>query len=117
MKTAFQDPGRTTRNSGENAIFIADDAPVHLYVPKDHGIEAAIMNYEARIVSIRTPDRYGNIANFVFGYSGLDGHISDISSYLGAVVGRYATTEISGLFKDVLNAMPLNSVAVDLCSG
>ena len=32
MKPAFHDPGWMTRNSGENVVFIADDAPVHLYV-------------------------------------------------------------------------------------
>jgi hypothetical protein len=117
MKTAFQDPGWTARNCGENVGFIAVDAPVHLYVLKDHGIKAAAMNYGARIVSIRTTDRYGNTANVVVGYSGLDGYFSDISSYLGALVGRFATTEMSGLFKDVVNVMPLESVAVDLCSG
>jgi hypothetical protein len=113
VKTAFQDPGWTTRNSGENVVFIADDAPVHLYVLKDHWIEVAIMNYGARIVSIRSSDHYGNTANIVLGYSGLDGYISDILSYLGAVVGRYSNTEMSCLFKDVVNVMPPDSVAVD----
>jgi aldose 1-epimerase len=117
MKTAFQDPGWTTRNSGVNVGFIADEAPVYLYVLKDHGIEVAITNYRARIVSIRTPDRCGNIADIVLGYSGLDGYIFDISSYLGAMVGRYANTEMSGLFKDVVNVVPLDSVAGDFCSG
>jgi FtsP/CotA-like multicopper oxidase with cupredoxin domain len=74
------------------------------------------MNYGARIVSIRTPDRYGNIANIVLDHSELDGYISDISSYLGTVVGRYANTEMSGLFKDVVNVIPPDSVAVDFAA-
>src|ERR1700758_71935 len=97
MKMAFQDPGQTTRDCGErNVGFTADGTPVHLYVLKDHSIEAAIMNYGARVVSIRTPDRYGNIANVVLDYSGLDGYVADISSYLGAVVGRYANRIAAG---------------------
>jgi aldose 1-epimerase len=97
MKTAFQDPARTTWDCGEKHVgFTADGTPVHLYVLRDHGIEAAIINYGARVVSIRTPDRYGNIANIVLGYSGLDGYVADNSSYLGAVVGRYANRIAAG---------------------
>jgi hypothetical protein len=66
-KTSFQDPGWTTRNRGENVAFIADGVPVHLYVLKDHGIEVAIKNNGARIISNRTPDRYGSITNIVRG--------------------------------------------------
>jgi len=33
------------------------------------------------------------------------------------VVGRYANTEMSGLFKDVVNAVPLDSFAFDFCTG
>jgi hypothetical protein len=95
MKTAFLDPGRTTSNSGENVTFIAEDAPGHLDVLKDQGIEVARMNYGARIIFIRTADRYGNVANIVFGYSGLDAYVADISSCLGAVVGGYANIEMA----------------------
>ena len=117
MKTAFQDPRWTTRNSSENLVSIANGATVHLYVPRDHEIEVAIMNFGERPVSIRTPDRFGDITNMVLVYFGLDGLISDISSYLGAVVGHYANIELSGLFKDVMNVMPLDSFAVDFCHG
>ena len=98
MTMSIQDPGWTTRSNGANVGFAADGAAVHLYVLRDDGIEVAIMDYGARIVSIRTPDRYGTMANVVLSYSGLDGYAADVSSYLGAVVGRYANRISSGQF-------------------
>jgi aldose 1-epimerase len=98
MTTPIQYPAWTTKSSGANIGFTADGTAVHLYVLKGDGIEAAIMNYGARIVSIRTPDRYGNLADVILSYSGLDGYVADISSYLGAVVGRYANRIAGGHF-------------------
>ena len=96
--TTIQNPGWTAKSNGANVGFTADGTAVHLYVLKDDGIEVAIMNYGARILSIRTPDRYGNMANVVLNYSGLDGYVADVSSYLGAVVGRYANRIAAGQF-------------------
>src|SRR5580698_1666051 len=97
MMTGIQDPA-WTKSSGASVGLTADGTPVHLYVLRDDGIEVAIMNYGARIVSIRTPDRYGNLADVVLSYSGLDGFVADVSSYLGAVVGRYANRIAEGHF-------------------
>jgi aldose 1-epimerase len=97
MMTAIQDPW-TKKSSGANVGLTADGTPVHLYVLRADGIEVAIMNYGARIVSIRTPDRDGNLADVVLNYSGLDGYVADVSSYLGAIVGRYANRISEGRF-------------------
>jgi aldose 1-epimerase len=75
-----------------------DGTALHLYVLKDDRIEAAIMNCGARIVSIRTPDRYGKMADVVLSYSGSDHYFADISAYPGAVVGRYANRIAAGQF-------------------
>ena len=53
------------------------------------GIEAQVMTYGARVVSIKTADRDGKVANVVLGYSGLDGYLEDKTTYFGAIVGRY----------------------------
>jgi aldose 1-epimerase len=98
MMTTIQDPVWTTKSTGANVGFTTDGTPVHVYVLRDDGIEVAVMNYGARIVSIRTPDRYGNLADVVLSYSGLDGFVADVSSYLGAVVGRYANRIAEGHF-------------------
>jgi aldose 1-epimerase len=71
MTTGIQEPGRTGKGGGVSVGFIADGTAVDLYVLKEDGIEAAIMTYGARIVSIRTADRYGNMANVVLSYSNL----------------------------------------------
>jgi aldose 1-epimerase len=95
--TAIKNPSQ--ENIGVvNAGTTSDGSLVNLFMLQDDGIEVAIMNYGARIVSIRTVDRDGNMANVVLGYSGLDSYIADQSSYLGAVVGRYANRIASGRF-------------------
>ena len=92
----IRNPSWTTKSNGGNVEFTADGTAVYLYVLEDDGIEVAIMNYGARILYIRTPDPYGNMANVVLSYSALDGYVTDVSSHLGAVVGRYANRIAAG---------------------
>ena len=75
-----------------------DGTAVDLYTLKGDGIEARIMTYGARVVSIKTPDRAGTMANVVLGYSGLDGYLADKTSYFGAIVGRYGNRIAHGKF-------------------
>lgn len=109
MTNAIQGRGRMARSRRTTVGFTADGAPVSLYVLKHDGIEVAIMNYGARIVSIRTADRDGRMANVVLSYSGLDGYLADISSYHGAVVGRFANRIAAGRFS--LNGRTFQTVA------
>ena len=53
------------------------------------GLEARVITYGGIVVSLRTPDRAGQLADIVLGFDGLDGYLGD-SPYFGAVVGRYA---------------------------
>jgi aldose 1-epimerase len=98
MTKAIQKPDGTAQSSGTKIGVTADGAAVDLFVLKDDGIEAGIMTYGARIASIRTPDRHGNMENVVLSYPGLDGYVADVLSYLGAVVGRYANRIAAGRF-------------------
>ncbi len=75
-----------------------DGTKVDLYTLKADGIEASIMTYGARVVSIKTPDRNGKMANVVLGYSGLDGYLADKTTYFGAIVGRYGNRIAFGKF-------------------
>src|SRR3984885_15374018 len=75
-----------------------DGTAVELYTLKNDGIEASIMTYGARVVSIKTPDRAGKMANVVLGYSGLDGYLADKTTYFGAIVGRYGNRIAHGKF-------------------
>jgi aldose 1-epimerase len=98
MMTAIESLSWTEKREGTSVGTIADGSAVDLYMLKDSGIEATIITYGARIVSIRTPDRFGNMANVILSYSGLDSYVADQSSYLGAIVGRYANRITSGQF-------------------
>jgi aldose 1-epimerase len=98
MMTAIEGLSWTEKRGGTSIGTVADGSAVDLYMLKDSGIEAAIITYGARIVSIRTPDCFGTMANVILSYSGLDSYVADQSSYLGAVVGRYANRIASGRF-------------------
>ncbi len=75
-----------------------DGTAVDLYTLKSDGIEASIMTYGARVVSIKTADRDGKMANVVLGYSALDGYLDDGKTYFGAIVGRYGNRIAFGKF-------------------
>jgi len=98
MMTAIEGLSWTEKRGGTGVGTIADGSAVDLYMLKDSGIEATIITYGARIVSIRTPDCFGTMANVILSYSGLDSYVADQSSYLGAVLGRYANRIASGRF-------------------
>ena len=76
-----------------------DGKAVDIYTLKSDGIEARIMTYGARIVSIKTPDRDGKMANVVLGYNSLEGYLADKKTYFGAIVGRYGNRIAHGSFK------------------
>ncbi len=54
-----------------------------------NGLEARITNYGGIVVSLKTPDRNGAMADVVLGFDALAGYISSPSPYLGALIGRY----------------------------
>jgi aldose 1-epimerase len=85
MTTAMAAHGSVTKAAFGNT---SDGTAVDIYTLKTQGIEAQVMTYGARVVSLKTPDRDGKMANVVLGYSALDGYLAD-KSYLGAIVGRY----------------------------
>jgi aldose 1-epimerase len=68
----------------------ADGQPVEIYtITNSHGLEARLMTYGATLVSLKTPDRSGKLADIVLGFDSLAPYLSG-TSYLGATVGRYA---------------------------
>jgi len=54
-----------------------------------NGLEARVTNYGGIVVSLKTPDRNGAMADIVLGFDALAGYISSPSPYLGALIGRY----------------------------
>jgi aldose 1-epimerase len=73
-------------------------ASVDLYtLTNANGMEAAIMNRGAILVSLKTPDRSGKMADVVLGFDTLEGYLGE-NPYFGAVVGRYGNRIAKGRF-------------------
>lgn len=62
-----------------------------------NGVEAQITNYGGIVVSLRVPDRNGNLADVVLGRSSLADY-EEASPYFGAIVGRYGNRIAGGTF-------------------
>lgn len=99
-------PGLRMESFGKTA----DGQEVQLFtLTNKNGVEAKITDFGGIVVSIKTPDRKGQLEDIVLGYDSLDGYVTD-KAYLGALVGRYANRIAKGEFKlnGVAYHIPLN---------
>ena len=71
---------------------------VDLYYLKTEGIQVAITNYGARIVSLLTKQKDGNWVDVVIGFDSLDAYLKTDEIYHGTIVGRYANRIAKGIF-------------------
>jgi aldose 1-epimerase len=73
---------------------------VEVYTMKDAEIELRVATYGARIVSLKTKDRDGKIADVVLGYPSVDGYVAEekAKTYMGSIVGRYGNRIRNGKF-------------------
>lgn len=62
-----------------------------------NGIEARIMTFGGIIVSMKTPDRNGKLADIVLGFDDLSGYTKE-HPYFGAIIGRYGNRIGAGKF-------------------
>jgi len=68
----------------------ADGKPVVVYtLTNKNGLEARIMTYGATLVSLKTPDRAGHLADIVLGFDSVDPYVAGVP-YYGATIGRFA---------------------------
>jgi aldose 1-epimerase len=68
---------------------LQDGRLAELYVLSNNkGMEAAITNYGATLVSLKVPDRNGKVADVVLGFDDVSKYESG-KAYFGATVGRY----------------------------
>jgi aldose 1-epimerase len=75
-----------------------DGRPVNLYtLTNSHGLEFRAMNYGGIIVSLRVPDRKGQLADIVLGHEAFEGYVPN-PPFFGAIVGRYANRIANGTF-------------------
>ena len=75
-----------------------DGTPVHLYTIQDGDSSAAIIEYGARLQSVRVPDRAGKLGEVVLGFDSLEPYLTD-KSYQGAIVGRVGNRLANGEFQ------------------
>jgi aldose 1-epimerase len=71
---------------------------VSLYTLKNSSnARVQIMTYGGTVVSLKVPDRNGNVADIVLGYDTLDGYLKN-SPYFGSIIGRYGNRIGRGQF-------------------
>jgi aldose 1-epimerase len=79
-----------------------DGTSVKAFTLAEGPIEARIITYGGVLVSLRVPDRNGNIDDIVLGCESLADYVrlfnSDANPYFGAIVGRYANRIARGTF-------------------
>jgi aldose 1-epimerase len=63
-----------------------------------NGMEVKIINYGGIITSVKVPDRNGNMADVVLGFSTLEDYETLNSPYFGAIIGRYGNRIANGMF-------------------
>jgi len=69
---------------------MSDGQTIDFYtLTNKNGVQVGIINYGGRVVSIRVPDRQGQMADVVLGFDNGDGYLG-ANPYFGAIVGRYA---------------------------
>ncbi len=87
-------PKMTPQPFGQNA----DGRFAALYtLSNQHGMEVAITNYGATIVSIKVPDRLGTFADVTHGHDDVAGYVAG-TTYFGGTIGRYGNRIAHGTF-------------------
>ncbi len=97
-----------------------DGTAVSLYtLVNSHGLEARITTYGGILVSMKTPDRKGAMADIVQGHDTLADYLADNKTYFGALIGRYANRIGHAQFKldNVTYKVPQNDGANSLHGG
>ena len=91
---------QSAKASIEKRVFgkLEDGTTIDIYTLKNRkGLQVEITTYGGAVVTIKTPDRRGRMADIVLGYADASGYVSDVS-YFGALIGRYANRIARGRF-------------------
>ncbi len=68
----------------------ADGTAVQIFtLTNEHGLEARISTYGGAVVSLKTPDLTGQMADIVQGFDTVEGYLNPAEPYFGALIGRY----------------------------
>jgi aldose 1-epimerase len=76
----------------------ADGKPIDIYtLTNAKGVEARIMTYGGTLVSLKVPDRKGQMASVVLGFDSAAPYVAGVPFY-GAIIGRYGNRIAGGKF-------------------
>ncbi|WP_319591051.1 aldose epimerase family protein [uncultured Draconibacterium sp.] len=92
---------KSTINGKETAI----------YELKNGDITMAVTNYGGRIVSLLAPDKNGELADVVLGFSSIDGYLNAHEVFYGTLVGRVGNRIAKGKFtlNNIEYTLPINN--------
>src|SRR5258707_3469550 len=92
--------GTTARAAVTKADFgkAPDGHIVEVYTLTSGQVEARVITYGAKLISVRAHDRNGKAADVVLGYDTLPEWLADGKTHFGAVVGRYGNRIAKGVF-------------------
>lgn len=76
----------------------SDGTPVPIYTLTSGHLEVRVTAYGAKLVSVRTPDRAGKVADIVLGFDNLEGFLEPKEPHLGSIVGRFGNRIALGKF-------------------
>ncbi|KAA2244719.1 galactose mutarotase [Chitinophaga agrisoli] len=69
------------------------------YLKSKGGVQMAVTNYGAKVVSLLAPDKQGKLEDVELGYDRLSSYITTKDRFYGGVVGRYGNRIAKGKFK------------------
>ena len=76
-----------------------DGKQVSLYTLKNGDLTMQVTNFGARVVTLWSPDKDGNMEDIVLGYNNIDNYVNNPGErFLGAVVGPYANRIAGGTY-------------------
>jgi aldose 1-epimerase len=77
---------------------LPDGTPVDIYTMTNaQGMEIRATNYGGIVVSLRVPDKKGNLEDIALGFDDLKGYLTS-SPYFGTIIGRYGNRIANGKF-------------------
>jgi aldose 1-epimerase len=75
-----------------------DGIAVPIFSLKSGEMDVRVTGYGAKLVSVRTPDRNGKVADIVLGFDNIDDYLTGKEPHLGSVVGRFGNRIALGKF-------------------
>lgn len=76
----------------------ADGTAVPIFTLTSGQIEARVTAYGAKLVSVRTPDSNGKVADIALGFDSLESYLNRKEPHLGSIVGRFGNRLARGEF-------------------